>query len=213
MAGDPVSPGGFARAALVPSAMLFGIAWLTAGPSAQGLGEIAKRESARRQQVAAGKKYTNEDLSPALAGDPAAPMPAATGSAPAAPATGDGATPAGADGAADGTAPAEGSAEARALANAKMAREKRPESYWRDKAVAVRAAMAKTNARAESFKKRLASLEEQMQNGGGSSHAQEREVTLKSLQGAQDDVKSMQGEWDRLEARAKLENIPLEWLR
>ena len=60
---------------------------------------------------------------------------------------------------------------------------------------------------------RLKSLEAQLQNGGGSSHVQEREVTLKALAAAQDDVKSMQAEWDRLEARAKRENVPPDWLR
>ena len=194
--------------------MLFGIAWVTAGPSAQGLGDVAKREAARRQQAPAGKKYTNEDLAPApLVSAPASSAPAPATSSPA---TG----PAGA--APDGKAAADSATgpeatqtpeEIKAMANAKMAREKRPESFWRDKAAVVRQAMARTKATADSLKKRLESLEAQMQNGGGSSHVQEREVTLKSLQGAQEDVKSMQGEWDRLEARAKLENVPLDWLR
>ena len=201
-----------ARHVLVPSAMLFGIAWVTAGPFAQGLGDVAKREAARRQEAPAGKKYTNEDLAPA----PAVSAPNSSAPAPASPATGPAAAAPDAKAAADsatGPEAAQTPEEVKALANAKMAREKRPESFWRDKAAVVRQAMARTTATAESLKKRLESLEAQMQNGGGSSHVQEREVTLKSLKGAQDDVKSMQGEWDRLEARAKLENIPPDWLR
>ena len=50
------------RPYIVPVMMLAGIAWLTSGPSAQGLGSVAKREAERRQQVSGGKKYTNEDL-------------------------------------------------------------------------------------------------------------------------------------------------------
>ena len=200
-----------ARATLVPSLLLGGIVWLSPGPSAQGLGGVAKREAARRQQVNPGKKYTNEDLGAADVSAPAAPAAAsspATTPAQAAP------TPAEAGGANAGPeAPAPGSAEALALAQKQMREKNRPEAFWRERAKVVRAAMKQTNARLDSLNTRLENLESQLQNGGGSSHVQEREVTLKALAVAQADSKSMQAEWDRLEARAKSENVPLEWLR
>ena len=40
-------------------ALVAGIAWLTAGPSAQSLGDIARQAAARREKAEAGKKYTN----------------------------------------------------------------------------------------------------------------------------------------------------------
>ena len=69
------------RPYIVPVVMLAGIAWLTSGPSAQGLGGVAKREAERRQQVSGGKKYTNEDLqavSVTAPAPPAAPGPTAS---------------------------------------------------------------------------------------------------------------------------------------
>ena len=62
--------------------------------------------------------------------------------------------------------------------------------------------MDKANARVDGLKKRLDSLEAQLSNGAGTSHVQEREVTLKALEKAQNDAKSMRDEWNRLEARA-----------
>ena len=71
----------------------------------------------------------------------------------------------------------------------------------------------KANARVDGLKKRLDSLEAQLKNGAGASHVQEREVTLKALEKAQNDAKSMREEWDRLEARAQAAKVPPEWLR
>lgn len=193
------------RSVLAPVVLLAGIAWLTPGPSAQSLGQVAARG---KQPVAAGKKYTNEDLpgggvaAPAVAS--ASPTEAET--APAAPPKPD-------SSAASPGEPAPGSAEALALAQKKMAEKNRPEAFWRERAKVVRAAMKQTDARLDGLNARLKNLESQLQNGGGASHVQEREVTLKALAAAQDDARSMQAEWGRLEARAKTENVPSDWLR
>ena len=201
---------GIARRVLVPSAMLFGIAWVTAGPSAQGLGDVAKREAARRQQAPAGKKYTNEDLA---GGGVSAPAPVVANAAPSGGETSPAAPAKPEADAATAGEPAPGSAEALALAQKKMSEKNRPEAFWRERAKVVRAAMKQTDARLDALKTRLKNLESQLENGGGSSHVQEREVTLKALAVAQDDAKSMQAEWDRLEQRAKGENVPSDWLR
>lgn len=197
-----------ARRVLVPSAMLFGIAWVTAGPSAQGLGDVAKREAARRQQAPTGKKYTNEDLT---GGGVSAPVVA--NASPPGGETSPAASPKPDSAAATPGEPAPRSAEALALAQKKMAEKNRPEAFWRERAKVVRAAMKQTDARLDGLNTRLKSLESQLQNGGGTSHVQEREVTLKALTAAQDDARSMQAEWDRLEARAKTENVSPDWLR
>ena len=73
--------------------------------------------------------------------------------------------------------------------------------------------MDKANARVDGLKKRLDSLEAQLSNGAGTSHVQEREVTLKALEKAQNDARSMRDEWNRLEARATAAKVPAEWLR
>jgi hypothetical protein len=193
---------------LVPAIMLLGIGWLTTGPSAQGLGDVARREAARRQQVTAGKKYTNEDVQ--AAAPVVAPAPAEV-------------APAGAPGAAAGSAG--GEAPAAAVAgdatggaapkrdDVKSVEEKRGEQFWRDKAKAIRSEMEKSIAKAAGLKMRLESLDEQLRNGAGASHAQEREVTLKALEKADYGAKSMREEWERLGARAQAAKVPAEWLR
>ena len=95
----------------------------------------------------------------------------------------------------------------------KSAAEKRGEDYWRGKASTVQTQVDKANARVDGLKTRLENLEAQLKKGAGSSHLQEREVTLKALEKAQNDAKWMREEWDRLEARAQSEKVPPEWLR
>ena len=195
---------------MVSAVMLLAIGWLTTGPSAQGLGEVARREADRRQQTNGGKKYTNEDLravsgeAAPVAASPSSAKPAPAGSSPAA-APGDAAEAAGAATPADGAKPAR--------TDVKSAEEKRGEQYWRQKGETIRAELDKTAARVEGLKTRLQNLEEQLRNGAGSSHVQERDVTLKSLEKAQYNAQSIREEWDRLEARAKTEKVPAEWLR
>ena len=196
------------RSYVVPVMMFAGIAWLTAGPSAQGLGDVARREAERRQQVSGGKKYTNENLQPASVVAPAAPAASAEGASAAPAGTGD------AKDAKDGAPAAAGeSAPDPALAGLKTAEQKRGEEFWRGKAAVVQAQVDRANSRVDGLKKRLDDLEAQLKEGAGTSHVQEREVTLKALEKAQYDAKSMREEWDRLETRAKGEKVPLEWLR
>ena len=198
------------RRYIVPVIMLAGIAWLTSGPSAQGLGGVAKREAERRQQVSGGKKYTNEDLQ---AVSVTAPAPSAAPGATASPGGAAGASAAATEDPKDGAAAAGETAPDPATAGIKTAAEKRGEEYWRGKAGVVQALVDKANARVDGLKKRLDSLEAQLSNGAGTSHVQEREVTLKALDKAQNDVKSMRDEWNRLEARAQAAKVPPEWLR
>jgi hypothetical protein len=194
----------------VPAIMLLAIGWLTSGPSAQGLGDVARREAERRQQTSVGKKYTNDDLkampgeAAPVAAPPSAPAPASsTGASAAAP--GEAAEAAGAE------TPAAAGKPARA--DVRTAEQKRGEQFWREKAAAIRSEVEKTTARVEGLKKRLQSLEEQLTNGAGSSHAQERDVTLKALEKAEYSSQSVREEWGRLEARAQAEKVPAEWLR
>ena len=191
---------------LVPAIMLLGIGWLTTGPSAQGLGDVARREAARRQQVTAGKKYTNEDVREAAPA--AAPVSSSPASAPA------GAPEAVPPGTSASPAPTEGEgAKPAARDDVKSAEEKRGEQFWRDKAKATRAERDKTSAVVDGIKQRLESLDEQLRNGAGSSHAQEREVTLRALEKAEYSAKSLKEEWARLEARAQAAKVPADWLR
>ena len=185
-------------------ALVAGIAWLTAGPSAQGLGEVARKEAARRQQVAAGKKYTNEDLPASDTSAVTAAVPAAS-AAPSetAPGLGEKADkPAAADGAARTGEPA-----------ITPPREKRDEKYWRDRSAVLRVKLNEGQEQVKALQQRLAQLDDALKRGAGSSHTQEREVTQQALTGAQENHAHMKAEWARMEDRAKAANVPAEWLK
>ena len=183
-------------------ALVGGIAWLTAGPSAQGLGEVARKEAARRQQVAAGKKYTNEDL-------PASETPAVSTAVPAPSAPSE---PAAAPGDKAGKAPDEGAAGTGEPAITPP-REKRDEKYWRDRSAVLRVKLNEGQEKVKALQQRLAQLDDALKRGAGSSHTQEREVTQQALTEAQENHAHMKAEWTRMEDRAKAANVPAEWLR
>ena len=181
-------------------ALLAGIAWLTAGPSAQGLGEIARQEAARRQQVSPGKKYTNENALPEA---PAAATPVQPpAAAPVAPVSTDPVEKKDVAGAAGTGEPA-----------APQAREKRDEKYWRDRSRALRVKLNESQAKVKAIEQRLDQLDDALARGAGSSHSQERGVTLKALSDAQADLVYIKEEWTRMETRARAANIPPEWLK
>jgi hypothetical protein len=177
-------------------ALLAGIAWLTAGPSAQGLGEIARQEAARRQQVSPGKKYTNEDALPEAPGTPLPP-------------------PAAAWAAAGSTDPVEKKDVAGAAATAEpaapQAREKRDEKYWRDRSRTLRLKLNESQGKVKAIQQRLEQLDDALAKGAGSSHSQERAVTLKALSDAQTDYAYIKEEWTRMENRARAAKVPEEW--
>jgi hypothetical protein len=194
----------------VPAVLLLAIGWLTSGPSAQGLGDIARREAERRQQSASGKKYTNEDLRTI----PAESVPAAIqASDPASAPAPSSSAPASTEAAGSADPGAAGESPKTPRADVKSAEQKRGEQYWRDKAGAVQSELDKSNAKVEGLRKRLEALEAQLSNGAGSSHVQEREVTLRALEKAEYNAKAMREEWNRLEARAAAAKVPSEWLR
>jgi hypothetical protein len=199
---------------MVSAVLLLAIGWLTSGPSAQGLGEVARREADRRQQTNGGKKYTNDDLR-AIPGEaaPVAPSSSTGASAPAGPSAAGSSSAAAPGEASEATGAAAPADAAKPRADVKTAEQKRGEQYWREKAGTIRAELDKTANRVDGLKKRLQSLEEQLSNGAGTSHVQERDVTLQALEKAQNNAKSIREEWDRLEGRAKSEKVPADWLR
>jgi hypothetical protein len=181
-------------------ALVAGIAWLTAGPSAQGLGDIAKQEAARRQKVNAGKKYTNDDLVAVVESTPApqAAQPAESATAP---------DEKDEKGEKDVAAtPASGSPAIT------PPREKRDEKYWRERSGTIRAKLNETQDKVKFLQKHLAQVEA-LGQGGGPSATEERAITLKALTAAQADYRSFQEEWKRMEDRANNSKVPPEWLK
>jgi len=110
--------------------------------SAQTLGDVAKREEARRKQVTAPSKvYTNEDLRGGDAGA-AAPAPASQAAAP---------------NAAPPAAPAAG-AQPKDADKAAADDPKKTEAYWKDRVAKIRADLDRAKTFADALQSRINAL-------------------------------------------------------
>ena len=120
-----------------------------ANAGAQSLGDVAKREEARRKGVKApAKVYTNDNLKPVepppAASSPAASSPAASSPAALSPA----ATDPQADPATGASAPPAPAAAAPAAGEPAPADAANSEKYWRGKLEAARSALSRASGRA-----------------------------------------------------------------
>ena len=188
---------------------------------AQSLGDVARRGAERRVQGAAGRAYTNTDLPPSDAPEPAAEPatePALTSSPALQPAqrsveaNAEAVTRAGA--AAPDT-PSRG--EEAEPANAPgvepvivQAREKRDERYWRAKALDLRGRLAAATANVAAKRARLREIAAGPRTAAT---VREREVIAASLDRLERDARSHDGELTRFLARARIAEVPGEWIR
>jgi hypothetical protein len=168
--------------------------------SAQSLGDVARREAERRQQVTSGKVYTNEDLG---AVDEATPPPPQTSLE--SPSTSGGRpsnTPAAA-------APAAEAAPGKEQTVIK-GREKRDEQYWRGLMRDLRGRLDKANANLAAQEARLAEIDAGEQTPV---RMREREIVTESLTRAQRDVRYLTEEVTRFVTRAQMAKVPPEWIQ
>ena len=173
---------------------------------AQTLGEVAAREEERLSRVRAGRIYTNDDLSPA-----GGPVPvSAPASAPESSTTekvipGGSASPA----LVRDSAPAQPSAGKDGAPTRVKARNKRDETYWRQRAQELRGRLQTLQDNAGAIEARTAALEA---TGSGES-ARELAVSTATLARLRRDVSYLQREVAYFEQRARSENIPADWIR
>lgn len=170
----------------------------------QSLGDVARRESDGRREVAAapGRVYTNQDLAaiePPTEGPhqavPARPPAQGTATAPAAEAGPEAAS----------TPEPQPTTEP----HTQLTREKREEGYWRARAKEVRARLAKDSADLESTQSSLSALD----NGPRTpAAARERAVVAAAMQRLQSDVRSRQLEEANLRTQTEIKKIPAAWL-
>lgn len=178
-------------AAVVPAVVPVIVAVLAASaPSAQSLGDLAAKEAKRRQEVGAGKRYRAEDL------------PADSGSTPPQ------APPVAQPEAAKDPVSAEGSTENTPAGETPPPKELRDEKYWRMRANEIR-------TKIEQIRSRITALDGSVKNlaSDGGASSTERDVAQRALDNARQDAESMKGEWDRFEARARLNKVPADWLQ
>ena len=181
---------------------------------AQSLGDVARREAARRGEAApAGRVYTNDTLKP----DPTAPAP--TESAPTAPPTPTAVTdpakaadkdarvppepgePAAAAGT-PSTAPAADSDAAKKVTGEEPFW--RVESYWKNQADAIRAKLSRRNADVLALRQRLTTLPPE---------DNEFRVTDAALKSAIASLEAANDEWRRLEELVRIRKVPDAWIR
>lgn len=179
---------------VLPIATLAALALLASSASAQSLGDVARKEEARRAAVKAtakAKVLTNADL----AADPRAgePPPLATVAAPAPPPTTAVAAPAG--------APGNASAGVVMAAAAPEAKPKEDETYWRRRA-------AEHRARIEKAQKGVDAL-------AGAAHEDPREQARVAalVKKAQDELTRANDALRLLVMQADIAGVPAAWVK
>jgi hypothetical protein len=168
----------------------------TAGAAhGQSLGQVAEQEASRRQRIAGGKQYTNDNLKPEA--KPAdAPLPAAT----------DASTAASSPPAASAAAPAAPGA-ASEKSEKPLVKERRDETYWRGRMRELRAHITSLQGEIKAMETRVEMLE--AQPGG----ATELGVTQNALSRLRANLQSFTKEFDSFQARGRRANVPADWLQ
>jgi hypothetical protein len=180
------------RSAALLAVLLFGN--VAAESSAQSLGELARREEARRMQITPGKQYTNADL-PQTETAPAPPVmqpdlgPVAAAVDP---------SPAKAPDAGEDAPPARG-------------REKRDETYWRARARELKGHVQRTQMEIGSLEARLTELDTQAATSPAA--LRERDVTATHLRKLRQNLQSFGNEVERFEQRARADRVPADWIK
>src|SRR5262245_38545367 len=169
---------------------------VAADAAAQSLGEVARREQARRKNAPAGKVYTNDSL-PAVPTPPAAARQAGA----AAPQADAGAAPA-ADAAKDSAKPDEGTKD---------------EKYWRDRIKTAREALSRAESFAEALQSRINALSADFVNRDDPAQRQtiavDRDKALAELDRVRTEIKEHQKAIADTQEEARRSGVPAGWVR
>jgi len=172
--------------------------FLAADAAAQSLGEVARREQARRKSAPAGKVYTNDSLP--VVSTPAAPAAGQTSAA----------APQAAAGAA---APDAGSA----AAPAKPGETTKDEKYWRDRIKTSREALSRAESFAEALQSRINALSADFVNRDDpaqrSAIAVDRDKALAELDRVRTEIKEHQKAIADTQDEARRSGAPAGWVR
>jgi len=203
MEGNTLMRNTWQSVVVIAGALLFG----AIQSSAQSLGEVARQEAARRQQVRDGAKvYTNETLTPDFTAsvDPASPPAEAPG-------TGASSAESAAAGTSDKAGAGAGTGPDAFGVTPLDQQEPQPqhdkgEDYWRERANRIRSRLTAQNAEIEALRQRVASFPP-------GSALPERELANAALTRAVADLKAFNDEWARFERQARDRGVPDIWIR
>jgi hypothetical protein len=183
------------------AALLAGLSLGIDAAAAQSLGDVARKEAERRQQVQTGRVYTNTDLA---AVDPPAPPPQ----------TAPPASPPEAEGTKKNTAATENTPEGQnpeaPAASVLKPRETRPEAYWRARAQMLRTELAEAERNLAQTEIRLKELDGSPQTPA---ILRERAITAKKLAELQSTAQYRRDAISRFEAFAQTQKVPADWIR
>jgi len=190
-------------------------ATLTSGAPAQTLGDVARKEEARRKATANGKVYTNDDLR-------GAPAPAASPAQPAAPTQGAGATPADAakpEAKSDDKPAAGGDAKAGASSDPKAGTPdgKSGEAAWRERQKSIQDALARAESFAGALQSQINGLTTEFaardDPAQRSKVAGERQKALTELDRVKKEIQQHTKALADLQDEARKAGVPPGWLR
>jgi hypothetical protein len=184
------------------SKTLFAVALLVAVPaSAQSLGELAKREQARKKATPAAKKtYTNDDLKqlPPPSGTPGKATDDATKSADAKPADAK-------------------SSDPQKVDEKKPAEPAKDEAYWRARITAAREDIRRNEAFKEALQSRINGLTADFSARDDpyqrAKIADDRQKALAEMARVSDDIEKMKKAISDIEDEARRAGVPPGWLR
>jgi hypothetical protein len=176
-----------------PCLLLVGV--ICSDAAAQSLGELGRREDARRKQVSRGKVLTDADI-------PSQPKPVPT-AAPAPPAAPAKASP---DSPSGGASRPQPPSDAKPNESADV-KNPRDETYWREGARTIDTRLQRLRTDIAAVEGRLVQLE----SVPGSKR--ESDVTSAALAKLRQELQFFIDERQRFEQKAQMSNVPLEWLR
>ncbi|HEX5108323.1 MAG TPA: hypothetical protein VFV95_07755 [Vicinamibacterales bacterium] len=163
--------------------------------AAQSLGEVARREQARRKSAPAGKVYTNESLP--VVSTPPAPAAQQTGAA-----------------AAQADTPAAAPSTA---AGAKPDETTKDEKYWRDRIKTAREALSRAESFAEALQSRINALSNDFVNRDDPAQrnaiAVDRDKALAELDRVRTEIKEHQKTIADTQEEARRAGVPAGWVR
>src|SRR6187549_2704902 len=169
--------------------------FVAADAAAQSLGEVARREQARRKNAPAGKVYTNDSLPAVSAAPPAAQQSSAAAQADAA------------------AAPAADAAKE----SAKPDESTKDEKYWRDRIKTSREALSRAESFAEALQSRINALSADFVNRDDPAQrnaiAVDRDKALAELDRVRTEIKEHQKAIVDTQEEARRSGVPPGWVR
>lgn len=189
----------FVRASVIAIFLVTG--WPDRSLSSQSLGEVARREAERREQLRSGRVYTNEDLAKV---DPALPAPKVEQSPAATDETSSEPKPD-----LSGVGVQDNPATGGTNTNAPPAVGNRDENYWRRRSRDLRGRLAAVSANIAVTEGRLADLETKPPTPAT---ARERELAAKALTQLQSERQLRHDDIAQLRTFAESQKVPPAWL-